>query len=457
MYIPYIFNRLRTRCVTFHVLFMERQSGAEGNPPAASGDPLKPSGGELEIKTGRQVMTTTSTAGPVPRLRADAGPALLSYGFRPFFLLAGGWAAIALSVWMAAFLELITLPATLDPLSWHSHEMLFGFATAAVAGFVLTAVPNWTGRLPLQGKPLLFLVVLWLAGRLAVAGSAVIGGWTAAAIDVAFLAVLLAAIIREIIVGRNWRNTPIVLALAVLCGANVAFHISALTSGETAAPARFAIAVLILLICLIGGRIIPSFTRNWLTKRSQGRLPASFGGFDKITLAVTVAAMGCWAYQPHSYLTGLACAAAAACNLLRLARWAGERTTPEPLLWILHVAFLWIPVALSLLAIIAFGGSISPSAGLHALTGGAIATMIVAVMTRATLGHTGRDLHAGPGTTAIYLLILTAGFTRVWASLAPELFMPLLIASTIAWVAAFLVFLGVFGPMLVRPRARPSS
>ncbi|MBK8174896.1 MAG: NnrS family protein [Rhodospirillales bacterium] len=399
-------------------------------------------------------MTTASTAGPVPRLRTTAGPALLSYGFRPFFLLAGGWAAMALILWMAVFLGRISLPTAFDPLSWHSHEMLFGFATAAVAGFVLTAVPNWTGRLPLQGRPLLFLIVLWLAGRAAVATSGIIGGWTAAIIDIAFLAVLLAAVGREIIVGRNWRNLPIAGALAGLCGADIAFHIGALNSGETAAAARLAIAVLILLICLIGGRIIPSFTRNWLAKRGQGRLPASFNGFDKIALAVTLAAMACWTYEPQSSFTGVATAAAAACNLVRLARWAGERTTPEPLLWILHVAFLWVPVGLVLLAITAFGGAVPPSAGVHALTGGAIASMILAVMTRATLGHTGHDLHAGPSTTVIYLLVLVAGISRVWASLEPQLFTPLLMTSALAWVAAFGLFIGLYGPMLVRPRVR---
>lgn len=402
-------------------------------------------------------MTTASTAGPVPRLRATAGPALLSYGFRPFFLLAGSWAAIALLLWMADLFGFVLLPTAFDPVSWHSHEMLFGFAAAAVAGFVLTAVPNWTGRLPLQGRPLLFLVGLWLAGRVAVIASAVIGGWTAAVVDVAFLAVLLAAVAREIVAGRNWRNLPIVAALAALCGANMAFHIGALTSHGTTAVARFAIAVLIVLICLIGGRIIPSFSRNWLTKRGKGRLPASFNRFDKIALAVTLAAMASWTYEPQSSLTGVAVAGAAACNLARLARWAGERTTPEPLLWILHVAFLWVPVGLTLLAITAFGGALPSSAGLHALTSGAIASMILAVMTRATLGHTGHDLHAGPGTTVIYLLVLVAGISRVWASLEPQLFTPLLMTSALAWVATFGVFLGVFGPMLVRPRVRPTS
>jgi Uncharacterized protein involved in response to NO len=402
-------------------------------------------------------LTTASTAGPVPRLRATAGPALFSYSFRPFFLLSGIWAAAALTLWMLSFFGFLSLPTVFDPVSWHAHEMLFGFAAAAVAGFVLTAVPNWTGRLPLQGAPLLFLVALWLAGRAAVITSAIIGGWTAAVVDVAFLAVLLAAVAREIISGRNWRNLSIVAALAFLCGSNVAFHIGALTSQGTTGAARLAIAVLIVLICLIGGRIIPSFTRNWLTKRGKGRLPASFGGFDKLTIAVTLAAIACWTYTPPSYVTGVATAIAAVFNFVRLVRWAGERTAAEPLLWILHVGYLWIPAGLGLLAVTSFDLSVAPSAGLHALTGGAIATMILAVMTRATLGHTGRDLHAGSATTALYLLIIIAGISRVAASLDATFFMPLLITSAVAWVAAFGAFIGLYGPMLVRPRVRPTS
>lgn len=399
-------------------------------------------------------MTTASTAGPVPRLRATTGPALLSYGFRPFFLLAGGWALATLTLWMLSFLGFLDLPTVFDPLAWHAHEMLFGFAAAAVAGFVLTAVPNWTGRLPLQGGPLLFLVGLWLAGRIAVITSAIIGGWTATVVDVAFLAVLLAAVAREIVAGRNWRNLPIVAALAVLCGSNMAFHIEALTAYGTAVSARLAISVLIVLICLIGGRIIPSFSRNWLAKQGTGRLPASFGNFDKLTLIVTAAAMACWTLDPQSHVTGAAAAIASACNLVRLVRWAGERTAPEPLLWILHVGYLWIPAGLGLLAISAFDGAVSPSAGLHALTAGASATMILAVMTRATLGHTGRALHAGAGTTVLYLLILLAGVSRVAASLDVTVFTSLLILSAVAWAAAFGVFLGAYGPMLARPRVQ---
>ena len=403
-------------------------------------------------------MTTAPTAGPVPRLRATTGPALLSYGFRPFFLLAGGWALATLTLWMLSFQGLLDLSSTaFDPLAWHAHEMLFGFAAAAVAGFILTAVPNWTGRLPLQGRPLLLLVGLWVAGRVAVITSAIIGGWTAAVIDVAFLAVLLAAVAREIVAGRNWRNLPVVAALAVLCGANIAFHTGALTTFGTDVPARLSISTLIVLICLIGGRIIPSFSRNWLAKQGKGRLPAGFGGFDKLALAVTVAAMACWTFAPQSQVTGGAAAIAAACNLARLVRWAGERTAPEPLLWILHVAYLWIPAGLGLLALSAFNGAVPPSAGLHALTAGAIATMILAVMTRATLGHTGRALHAGAGTTVLYVLILLAGISRVAASLDVTVFTPLIILSAVAWTAAFGFFLGVYGPMLARPRLQPGK
>ncbi len=167
--------------------------------------------------------------------------------------------------------------------------------------------------------------------------------------------------------------------------------------------------------------------------------------------------MASWTYDPQSHVTGVAAAIAAAFNLLRLVRWAGERTAAEPLLWVLHVGYLWIPAGLGLLAISAFDGTVASSAGLHALTAGAIATMILAVMTRATLGHTGRDLHAGAGTTVLYLLILAAGISRVVASLDATLFTPLLFTSAVGWVTAFGLFVGLYGPMLVRPRLRPGS
>lgn len=404
-------------------------------------------------------MTTNASTQVDPRTpsrRVTAAP-VLSYGFRPFFLFAGIWAAAALVVWMLSFLGHVRLPTVFDPMAWHAHEMLFGFAVAAAAGFILTAVSAWTGRPPVQGGLLLLLALLWLAGRVAVATSAVLGGWTAAIIDVAFLSVLTVVAAREICVARNWRNLPVVVALAALGAANGLFHAQALTAGGTAAASRMAIALLILLIFLIGGRIIPAFTRNWLVKRGEGRLPASFGTVDKIALAATLVALASWVVAPEAPVTGATAAVASVTNLLRLLRWAGERTGGEPLLAILHLGYLWLPVGFALLAGTAFDGGLPASAGLHALTGGAIATMILAVMTRATLGHTGRDLHAGAATTTLYALILLAAICRVVASLDSTLFTPLLAASAVAWVAAFGLFVALYGPMLVRPRLRPAS
>ncbi len=392
---------------------------------------------------------------PTPRLRTFNGPAVLSYGFRPFFLLAALWAAIGIAIWLLAFAGIIVLPTSFNPPDWHAHEMLFGFAAAAVAGFVLTAVPNWTGRLPLQGPALLLLTLLWFAGRLAVASSALIGGLTAAAIDVTFLAALFLAVAREITAGRNWRNLPVATALFALLAANAIFHTEALVTGSTPALAsRLGIATLVALVALIGGRIIPSFTRNWLSKQGEGRLPAPFGRFDQATLVATVIALTAWVVAADAILTALLLAVAAAANLLRLCRWAADRTLREPLLWMLHVSYLWIPIGLALLALHPFVAAVPSTAGVHALTAGAIGSMVLAVMTRASLGHTGRPLHAGAGTTLIYAAVLLAGGARIGAALFPQHYAPLLIGAGVAWVLAFGLFIALYAKALTTPRPR---
>jgi len=203
---------------------------------------------------------------PIPRLRAYGGPALLSYGFRPFFLLGAIFAGIAVMLWLPVFYGDISLRTAFAPRDWHVHEMLYGYLPAAMTGFLLTAIPNWTGRLPIQGTPLLTLVIVWIAGRLAVALSADIG-WTAAAlIDASFLILVAAAAIREIAAGRNWRNLKVVAMISVLLLGNVAFHLEAHLNGMADIGVRIGIAGIVLLIAVIGGRIIPSFTRNWLAR-----------------------------------------------------------------------------------------------------------------------------------------------------------------------------------------------
>ncbi|MGH6947543.1 MAG: NnrS family protein [Kiloniellales bacterium] len=374
---------------------------------------------------------------------------LLSYGFRPFFLLAGLWAALTLPLWLAALAGAMTLPTAFDAQTWHVHEMLYGYLAATLTGFLLTAVPNWTGRLPLRGAPLALLALLWLAGRLAVLTSGAIGALPAALVDLSFLALLLFVILREILSGGNWRNLPVALAVALFFAGNLISHLELLgVSPSYALGERIGLAVMTFLIALIGGRIVPSFTRNWLVKRQVPALPAPFSTFDRASLLVTLVALALFVFEVDGMPFALAAGLAAAMNLLRLLRWRGWSTLAEPLLAMLHLAYLWLPLGFGLLALQALDSAISPSAALHALGLGAMGGMTLAVMTRATLGHTGRLLEAGPGTVAIYGLVTLAALTRVATALVPAADW-LLHPAGAAWIAAFLLFLLVYGPTLL--------
>lgn len=388
-----------------------------------------------------------------PRDRAYKGPALFSAGFRPLFLLAGIWAVVGLVLSVGTIAGAFALPSVLDPVSWHVHEMIFGFVAAAIGGFVLTATANWTGRLPVRGPPLIALCVLWVGGRLAMATSEIIGPLPAAIIELSYLAALTALAGREIIAGRNWRNAPIIVILVVLLATDILWQIEILELADfDGAARRLAIATVLTLVMLIGGRVIPSFTRNWLAKRDGERLPAAFGWFDKIVLAVTVPSLIGWAAAPEEPVIGGFLLLAGVLNLARLMRWRGHRTASEALVWVLHVGYLWIPVGLILLAANALMDGPSQAGGIHALTAGAIATMILAVMSRATLGHTGRELHAGPGLATAYVLVGAGALARVIGAYGDALYQPLLIAGALAWVLGFALFTAICGPMmLMRP------
>src|SRR5438874_797052 len=230
----------------------------------------------------------------IPRFRAHQGWALLANGFRPFFLFGSLYAALAILVWLPAFYGELTLTSTFAPRDWHVHELLYGYLPAVITGFLFTAIPNWTGRLPIQGMPLLALVVVWIAGRLSVTFSADMGWPVAMLIDASFLSLVAAAAAREILAGRYWRNLNVVTQILLLLAGNVAFHIEAHFHGAAEAGTRIGIAVVVLLISLIGGRIIPSFTRNWLVRENPGRLPAPFGRFDIIVVAIGALALVGW-------------------------------------------------------------------------------------------------------------------------------------------------------------------
>ena len=359
---------------------------------------------------------------PISRLRSYSGPAIFSYGFRPFFLVGAIYAGLAVLIWLPVFFGEVRLPAAFSAADWHIHEMLYGYLPAVITGFLLTAIPNWTGRLPIQGSPLAVLATVWAAGRLAVLLSSLLGPLAAGAIDLMFLLLIAAAAAREVIAGRNWRNLPPVGILILLLGGNAAFHLEACEKGTAEVGTRLGIAAAIALVSLIGGRVIPSFTRNWLARENPGRLPVPFKPYDVGSLAVSTLALLLWVAGPDWSGTALAMFTAGAAHTIRLARWAGDRTFGDRLVLILHIGYAFVPIGFILLgAAILFPQDVPVGAGIHAWTVGAIGVMTLAIMTRASLGHTGHRLHAGPLTQAIYAAVLVASLARVYAAFRPDL------------------------------------
>ena len=388
------------------------------------------------------------------RRRMANSPPFLRGGFRPFFFAGAAWALLALIAWLLSLSGAAELPTAMDALAWHRHEMLFGFVGAVIAGFLLTAIPNWTGRLPIAGPPLAAFAGQWVAARLAVFLSGEVGIVAAAVLDVGFLLVLAAIAGQEVLAAKN-RNVPVVGIVLLLALASALDHAGMAGAMEdTGAGVRLAIGMITVLISLIGGRIVPSFTRNWLAKRGvKEGLPTQPGRFDLVCVAVTFAASLAWVLFPSHAVTAGLLLAAGALQLVRLARWKGHRTLADRLVLMLHVAFLWVPVGLLMLGASILDPSFPQSAAVHALTAGAMAGMILAVMTRATLGHTGRELKADGATQAIYALITLGAITRVAAPLLAERYTELMRGSALLWIAAFGLFLLSYGPILFGPRA----
>ncbi|RYH14551.1 MAG: short-chain dehydrogenase [Alphaproteobacteria bacterium] len=392
--------------------------------------------------------------GGIPRGIDRDGPAILSYGFRPFFLAAGCYGVVAMAGWVAA------LTLGLEPggriygaVFWHGHEMLFGYAAAALAGFLLTAVPNWTGRLPVSGYPLLGLLVVWTAGRIAMLTPESFGLWFAALLDMAFLPLLAAIIAREVLAGRNWKNLKVLAGVSVLALSNGYAHFALLSGSDPQVPLRLAVASYVALVALVGGRIIPSFTRNWLARKGATRLPASFDKLDMAAVAVLLPALLAWAIFPDQPIIAIPVMIAALLNAYRLWRWRGAGTIAEPLVAVLHAGYSFLPLGLLAIAASALGWA-SQASSMHVLTVGVIGVMTLAVMTRASLGHTGRSLVATRSTSLSYLLVLGAAATRPFAEALPDHFNTLLAIAGAAWIAAFGIFILEYGPILLAKKHR---
>jgi uncharacterized protein involved in response to NO len=382
---------------------------------------------------------------------AEARP-FLRGGFRPFFFGAGVWGLVAITLWLLALAGIASLQTALPPVAWHRHEMLFGFVGAAVAGFLLTAIPNWTGRLPIAGGQLLSLFALWGAARLALLFSALIGLWPAAILDVGLFLSLALLAAREVIASKN-RNAPVVGVVLLFGLADAADYLEAAGVVSGGLGWRGGIALVLIMISMIGGRIIPSFTRNWMVKQGKsGSLPTQPQSLDLLIIASTAVPLIFWVAVPDRHLTGVMLILAAIAQAIRLARWGGRRTASDPLVLVLHLGYAWVPMGRLLLGLSTAGIDKPSSAGVHALTAGAMTTMILAVMTRASLGHTARELKASPLTVASYVSVTLGAVLRVAASIGIGRYAVMLNVAGALWGAALLLFLIVYGPILWRPR-----
>lgn len=379
-------------------------------------------------------------------------PVLFQYGFRPFFLLTGVAACGLIAAWLAVLVSGAWPAGPVGAAAWHGHEMLFGTVVAAVAGFLLTAVPSWTGTKARSGAPLVALVALWVAGRVAVFPWSGVPAPLAALLDVAFLPALGVALAGPLFAAGKARNSAFLLLLALLTLANLLIHLEWLgVIGDGFGPGMtLGLGVVLMMVTVIGGRILPAFTRNGLG--ADGVHVRSCPKLEKVTLLSTLALVaGELALTPGPLLGTLALVAALA-HGVRLARWNGWRAWRSPILWVLHLGYAWIPVALALKALNGFI-DLPAASGLHALTAGAFATLILAVMSRASLGHTGRPLLASRTTVAAYLLLTVAALARTAAPLLPGEWLWLALEGAgLAWVLAFALYLAAYAPVLLSPR-----
>ena len=390
-------------------------------------------------------MTDQASEGP-----SYQGPAVFSYGFRPFFLCAALFAGVAVPVWIVVLAGVGDSPFLYPARDWHVHEMVFGFLPAVITGFLLTAIPNWTDRPPIRGHELMLLVTLWLAGRLLIA----IPWFTplvSAIVDVGFLVALAGLVWREIAMSKVWDRAPMGVLVSLLAGANILFHVLTLSGAEADRSERMALAMVMLLLTLIGGRVTPNFTGEFLEASGRTERPASFSRYDGLSIALVGFAVVSWIIQPNSMATGWMFVAAGLANLGRLVRWYGWVTWREPLVLILHVGYGWFALSLLILGGSILGIGLPKEDAVHAFTSGAVGAMTLAVMTRASLGHTGRPKHAGPLTILIYMLVNVGAVLRVFGPMTDLPINLILGVAAGSWSGAYLLFALVYGPFLLRP------
>ncbi|HVK98937.1 MAG TPA: NnrS family protein [Dongiaceae bacterium] len=383
-------------------------------------------------------------------------PVLLRYAFRPFFLLTGLYAVLSVAAWAGFLLAEWPLPLGVSPVQWHSHEMLYGLVPAAIAGFLLTAMTNWTQARPLQGTGLLLLILLWVAGRVVMWFAGWLPAWLVAAVDFVFLPVLGIYVASILIRHRNHRNLILIVVLALLAAGNLLMHLGFTTHNDTLLKLGQLLGfdVIAVLMLVIGGRIIPAFSANWL--RAKGGNPdwvKRSDLLDRLAIASVILLLPLDGFGASAQLTGSAALFAGLVNLVRLVRWAGWRVAAEPLLWILHLAYAFIVLAFLLRGASAFSNLIPATAWEHLLGVGGIGTLILAVMTRVAMGHTGRPLVLRPMGVWIYVAILLATLLRTTVALQLMDFRVGVMLAALCWVLAFGLFVILYFPILSSPRA----
>jgi uncharacterized protein involved in response to NO len=378
------------------------------------------------------------------------GAAVFSYGFRPFFLGAALFAGVAVPLWILLLAGVGDSPFLYPARDWHVHEMVFGFLPAVITGFLLTAIPNWTDRPPIRGSELMLLFILWLAGRLLIA----IPWFTplvSAIVDVGFLVAVAGVVWREIGAAKSWDRAPMGVLVSLLAGANILFHVLTLSGMEADRTERAALGMVMMLLTLIGGRLTPNFTDELLSGSGRTERPATFSRYDGLSITLVAFAVLAWIVKPHSMVTAGIFVAAGLANLGRLARWYGWLTWHEPLVLILHFGYGWFALSLLILGGSILGIGLPQEDAVHAFTAGAVGAMTLAVMTRASLGHTGRPRHAGPLTVCIYTMINVGAVLRVFGPMTGLSTNLVMGVAAVSWSGAYLLFALVYGPFLLRP------
>lgn len=380
-------------------------------------------------------------------LPAPQGLPILRLGFRPFYLGGALLAAVIVPLWIALFLGQVQLATSMPPLLWHAHEMLFGFAVSIIVGFLLTAGKNWTGLATPRGPALGALALLWLSARV----TAVVGPYPLyLVLDMALLPLVAGVLINILLRSRNHRNLPLALILALLASANGVFHlaVSGMLKVPAITPLYAALGLIVMIECVMAGRVIPAFTMAV----TPGLKLIADKRIEWATLGATALGLAVWVFVPASLLGVLVLALASGLQLKRWLAWQPWVTKHRPVLWILHAAYAWFPVGLALLALAQIG-IVPVSAGVHALAVGATGGLIIGMVTRTARGHTGRPIQVDRLEVVAYLLVMLAAVLRVFLPLiAPELLVVSLIAAATAWSVAFMLYLWVFGPWLMRTR-----